>query len=75
MVLILFGGARVAGLGGAFGRSIREFRENIRDEDKKPPAAPEKTNAGGMLKCRGCGAQNPGIARFCASCGRPLGGK
>ncbi len=74
MVLILFGGSRVAGLGGAFGRSIREFRENIRDEDKKTAAA-GKTNAGAALNCRRCGAENPLVARFCASCGQPLGGR
>ncbi len=37
IVVVLFGASRLAGLGGALGRGIREFREEsqIREEEKK----------------------------------------
>ncbi len=45
IVLAIFGTSRLAGLGGALGGSIREFKKSVRDED--PPVAkidaPEKT--------------------------------
>ena len=36
IVVVLFGASRLAGLGGALGRGIREFRQETRaDDDKK----------------------------------------
>jgi len=37
IIAILFGGSRIADLGGALGRGIREFRRALRDEDDNPP--------------------------------------
>ena len=34
IVIVLFGAARLRGLGGALGGSIREFKSAVRDEDK-----------------------------------------
>jgi sec-independent protein translocase protein TatA len=34
IVIVLFGAARLRGLGGALGGSIREFKNAVRDEDK-----------------------------------------
>ena len=37
IVIILFGGSKLAGVGAALGQSIREFRENVsgsKDDDK-----------------------------------------
>lgn len=31
IALLLFGPQRLAGIGGAFGKAIREFREGVRD--------------------------------------------
>ena len=42
IVIVLFGASRLAGLGGALGRGIREFRAETRaddDKDKKKDAA------------------------------------
>ncbi|MEI6136931.1 MAG: twin-arginine translocase TatA/TatE family subunit [Chloroflexota bacterium] len=41
IVVVLFGASRLAGLGGALGRGIREFREEstTRDEEKKKKEA------------------------------------
>ena len=35
IVVVLFGASRLAGLGGALGRGIREFREESTTDDKK----------------------------------------
>ena len=35
IVVVLFGASRLAGLGGALGRGIREFREESTGDDKK----------------------------------------
>ena len=35
IVVVLFGASRLAGLGGALGRGIREFREESRTNDEK----------------------------------------
>ena len=35
IVVVLFGASRLAGLGGALGRGIREFREESRTGDEK----------------------------------------
>ncbi len=44
IVLLLFGGARLAGLGKSTGRAIKEFKEetrSIRDSDEQAPVQPE----------------------------------
>ena len=35
IIVVLFGASRLAGLGGALGRGIREFREETRTADEK----------------------------------------
>ena len=40
IVIVLFGASRLAGIGGAIGSSIREFRKSVRDDD-----APTTTSA------------------------------
>jgi sec-independent protein translocase protein TatA len=49
IVIILFGGSRLAGVGAALGQSIREFREGIsggKDEAKKEDSDSSQTKAG-----------------------------
>ncbi len=41
IIILLFGPSRLAGLGGAVGKAMREFREATKPEEPKP-AAPEK---------------------------------
>lgn len=36
IVVVLFGGSRLAGLGKGVGRSIREFKEEVKTTDSKP---------------------------------------
>ncbi len=44
VVLVLFGGSRLAGVGKGVGRSIREFKEEVTTgDDQKPVDAPKNT--------------------------------
>jgi sec-independent protein translocase protein TatA len=39
IIILLFGPSRLAGLGGAVGKAMREFKDATRPDDHKPPAA------------------------------------
>ncbi len=39
IVIVLFGASRLAGIGGAVGSSIREFKKSVRDDDTSTTAA------------------------------------
>ncbi len=39
LAVLLFGGTKLAGLGKAMGQSIREFKSELRSDDKKTAAA------------------------------------
>jgi sec-independent protein translocase protein TatA len=46
ILLLLFGASRLAGLGSAAGKTIKEFRKAIRDvEDEASETKPEKPSA------------------------------
>ena len=46
ILALIFGASRVADLGGALGRGIREFRSEAKSEDKpSPPPPPTTTEA------------------------------
>jgi sec-independent protein translocase protein TatA len=49
IVVILFGGGRIAKLGGELGKGMREFRSGLAGEDENPadakPAAPNTIQA------------------------------
>ena len=43
LALVIFGGSKVAGLGGALGKSIKDFKTAVKeDESKKESAKDEK---------------------------------
>lgn len=43
LALVLFGGGKLAGLGGALGKSIKDFRSAVKeDKPEESPAADEK---------------------------------
>ncbi len=51
IVLIVFGVGRLPEIGGAIGKSIREFREASKEEEPKPqPASGEKPAAEDVTK-------------------------
>jgi sec-independent protein translocase protein TatA len=45
VVVLVFGGAKLADLGGSMGKGIKEFKKNIKDEDKEEEAPVAKTEA------------------------------
>ncbi len=45
IALLLFGGSRLAGLGKGVGRSIREFKEEVKSVDEGKAHAPEVVEA------------------------------
>lgn len=45
IVIAIFGVGKLAGIGGALGGSIKEFRKSVRDEDKKPELVDEQRDA------------------------------
>jgi sec-independent protein translocase protein TatA len=76
VVVLLFGGSRLADIGGSLGKGVREFRKGIADYDEEPdqpplPAAPSEApvEAGA---CASCGAESLTGAKFCANCGAGL---
>ena len=43
LVLVLFGGGKLAGVGKALGKSIKDFKNEVKDDDdKKADSAEEK---------------------------------
>ena len=42
IIVILFGGSRIAGLGGSLGKSIREFRTAMKEEEEPSESGEEK---------------------------------
>ncbi len=42
IIVILFGGSRIAGLGGSLGKSIREFRTAMKEEEETGDAEGEQ---------------------------------
>lgn len=48
IVIAIFGVGRIAGIGGALGGSIREFKKAVKDDDA--PAAKAETKAEGETK-------------------------
>lgn len=74
IVLLLFGPAKAADLGGSLGKSIREFRKATREDDDSPhptlaattgTAATNGTNASEASRTQ---ARAAGM-RFCSECG------
>jgi sec-independent protein translocase protein TatA len=45
IIILLFGPSRLAGLGGAIGKAMREFRDATKSDDPKPSASATNGNA------------------------------
>ncbi len=75
IVLVIFGPGRLPEIGGAVGKSIREFKKSTveRQETLEPtaPAAPSVSTANSKV-CPACHAENPVASKFCAQCGAGL---
>ena len=42
LALVLFGGGKLAGLGGALGKSIKDFKSAVKEDEAKEPEKDEK---------------------------------
>ena len=42
LALVLFGGGKLAGVGKALGKSIKDFKSEVKEDDKKADPAEEK---------------------------------
>jgi sec-independent protein translocase protein TatA len=79
VVILIFGVGKVSDLGGALGKSVREFRRNVRDTDEpdKPASTNNAPTAGAPQVaparfCSNCSAQLAGDEKSCAKCGAPV---
>ena len=44
VIVVVFSASRIADLGGALGRGIREFRRALREDDDRPAASSKGTS-------------------------------
>ena len=86
IVVLVFGVGRLPEVGGAIGKSIREFRRSTKEPDipdidepgpGSPPAEPRAASAPAAaapdtIFCGDCGNGNPRGNKFCSSCGHSL---
>jgi sec-independent protein translocase protein TatA len=86
IVVLVFGVGRLPEVGGALGKSIREFRKSTQEGSEEAPGAAstgvpsvtastpsqEVAAGGGDTFCTECGTRNPSSAKFCASCGNRI---
>ncbi len=79
VVVLIFGVGKLSEVGGALGKSIREFRRAAREPDEiertAPPAEGGSTASAQATfsTCTKCGARVPGASKFCGECGAPVG--
>ena len=85
VVVIIFGVGRLPEVGGAIGKSIREFRRAAKEPEEKhqlsepeprsdvePPVSQTPPTAASALYCSQCGASAVADAKFCSQCGASL---
>ena len=87
IVVLVFGVGRLPEVGGAVGKSIREFRKATKDDEpatngtmqstaQSPMAAPAEAPSSGSAAqtvfCSECGGRNLRGAKFCAHCGHGI---
>ena len=86
IVVLVFGVGKLSDVGGALGKSIREFRRAANDPEEKgsepsqpearsevePPAPKAPSSAEPTVDCPQCRASNAAGAKFCSECGASL---
>jgi len=45
LALVLFGGGKIAGLGGALGKSIKDFKTAVKEDEPKKDSEKDETKA------------------------------
>ncbi len=80
-IVLIFGVGKLGQLGGALGKSIREFRKEkdkgeesaqLTEARSERPVAQIETKTGRDKFCPNCGEKMSGGARFCMGCGAKL---
>jgi sec-independent protein translocase protein TatA len=78
IVVVIFGAGRLSQIGGAVGKSVREFRSAVHDDDSAAtahagaPVAQATAVVLPDLECPACHAANPAGRKFCGTCGASL---
>jgi sec-independent protein translocase protein TatA len=75
VVVMIFGGTRLAELGGSLGKGIKEFKKAVSDDEplEAGPASASSTTAPvNTIACANCSVENTISARFCTECGEAL---
>jgi sec-independent protein translocase protein TatA len=86
VVVIIFGVGRLPEVGGAIGKSIREFRRSAKEpegerrqlsepearSDVETPASKAPPAAESTVSCPQCGTSNAADTKFCSECGTSL---
>ena len=71
ILVVVFGAGRLSQIGGAMGRSVREFKTAV-NEDPKSAARVEEKPPAKTVVCPSCQAANSETNKFCSSCGATL---
>ena len=80
IVVLIFGVGKMSDVGGALGKSIREFRKASRDSEDEEPSPPAVSQSSASSDpessttraCTKCGNQLDMETKFCAECGTPV---
>ena len=80
VVMLIFGVGKMADIGGALGKSIREFRRSAKEPEEpgqpEQPALTKSASAGAPdtagRHCTSCGEGLADEMKFCAKCGAPV---
>lgn len=74
VVVLIFGVGKMADIGGAFGKSIREFRKAAREPDESESLSSAETDvpSAGPVACTKCDAKVASGLKFCGECGAPV---
>ena len=73
LALILFGAGKLSDVGGALGKSVREFRQGLQEPGSgTTPAAASQASASAARHCPQCSQTVRSEDRFCPNCGADL---
>ena len=74
IVVVIFGAGRLSQVGGAVGKSVREFRTAVRDDQAAAADHPAPVAVVEQVKCPSCEALNAAGQKFCGKCGATMTG-
>jgi sec-independent protein translocase protein TatA len=72
ILVLIFGASRLSQVGGALGKSVREFRGAVHEEPAAAPAPVATVPPVPPVPCPACQAPNPPMNRFCSACGATI---